>query len=161
MNKNKNVVEIGLFFVVFGVYLFFIYTDMKELIAKLKQQNADIVKHYEANDKDAVLKTLEEIAPVLKELEEKQEAEAPKEGENSAEKTLEDVNKTLEEVKKYADLYVTADSLQKLKEELKTFTDGITEKVSKLEEGLKNLAETEQPSQQQETVTKTEESIRW
>ena len=161
MNKNKNVVEIGLFFVVFGVYLFFIYTDMKELIAKLKQQNADIVKHYEANDKDAVLKTLEEIAPVLKELEEKQEAEASKEEENSAEKTLEDVNKTLEEVKKYADLYVTADSLQKLKEELKTFTDGITEKVSKLEEGLKNLAETEQPSQQQETVTKTEESIRW
>ena len=133
---------------------------MKELIEKLKQQNADIVKHYEANDKDAVLKTLEEIAPVLKELEEKQEAETPKEDEKVA-KTLEEVAKTLEEVKKYADLYVSAENLETLKKELKTFTDGMSEKVTKLEEGLKQLAETEQPSQQQEEVIKTEKSFRW
>lgn len=134
---------------------------MKELIAKLKQQNADIVKHYEANDKDAVLKTLEEIAPVLKELEEKQEAEIPKAEDEKVAKTLEEVTKTLEEVKKYADLYVSAENLETLKKELKTFTDGMSEKVTKLEEGLKQLAETEQPSQQQEEVIKTEKSFRW
>ncbi len=146
---------------VFVLYLFFYHASMKELIEKLKQQNADIVKHYEANDKDAVLKTLEEIVPVLKELEEKQEAETPKAEDEKVAKTLEEVTKTLEEVKKYADLYVSAENLETLKKELKTFTDGMSEKVTKLEEGLKQLAETEQPSQQQEEVTKTKNNLRW
>ena len=142
------------------MFLFLLNIVMKELIAKIKQYNADIVKHYAANDKDAVLKTLEDIAPVLKELEE-QQPETPSETENKVEKTLEEVTKTLEEVKKYADLYVSAENLQALKEELKNFTDGISEKISKLEQSVQAVTESEGDSQQQEEVQKTNNQKRW
>lgn len=136
---------------------------MKELIAKLKQHNADILKHYEADDKEAVLKTLEEIAPVLKELEENWSQDPATDETKESEELMDEVKKTLEEVKKYADLYVSAENLEALKKELKGFIDWMNDKVSKLEESVAVIAKIETPSQQQddEEIIKTKSKKRW
>ncbi len=168
------------------MYLYFNTSEvMKELIAKIKQHNANIVKHYEADDKEAVLKELEELEPVIEEAEkeaDKEEVETTEDSseekaenetaeneetapdEEKAEETTEEkVEKCLAEVKKFADLYVSNDSLQWLLKELTESIKIISWKVEKLEEKVDAVAEAEGESQQQEeSVEKTEkDSFQW
>ena len=56
---------------------------------------------------------------------------------------------------------MSAENLQALKEELKNFTDGISEKISKLEQSVQAVTESEEGSQQQEEVQKTNNQKRW
>ena len=103
------------------------------------------------------MKISEQIAEVYKELEtEVDETDSKKEEVEKTADTVEEVKKTVnamqEQITKYADLFVSADSIAGLKEDLKSLFE---EKVKKLEERVETLEGLSPSSNQQQDVNKS------
>lgn len=139
------------------MYLFFILQNMKEKIAKLADLNSQLITKIQEDNKEEVLKISEQIAEVYKELEsEVDETDSKKEEVEKTADTVEEVKKTVnamqEQITKYADLFVSADSIAGLKEDLKSIFE---EKVKKLEERVETLEGLSPSSNQQQDVNKS------
>ena len=139
------------------MYLFFILQNMKEKIAKLADLNSQLITKIQEDNKEEVLKISEQIAEVYKELEtEVDETDSKKEEVEKTVDTVEEVKKTVnamqEQITKYADLFVSADSIAGLKEDLKSLFE---EKVKKLEERVETLEGLSPSSNQQQDVNKS------
>lgn len=139
------------------MYLFFILQNMKEKIAKLANLNSQLITKIQEDNKEEVLKISEQIAEVYKELEtEVDETDSKKEEVEKTADTVEEVKKTVnamqEQITKYADLFVSADSIAGLKEDLKSLFE---EKVKKLEERVETLEGLSPSSNQQQDVNKS------
>jgi len=139
------------------MYLFFILQNMKEKIAKLADLNSQLITKIQEDNKEEVLKISEQIAEVYKELEtEVDETDSKNEEVEKTANTVEEVKKTVnamqEQITKYADLFVSADSIAGLKEDLKSLFE---EKVKKLEERVETLEGLSPSSNQQQDVNKS------
>ena len=139
------------------MYLFFILQNMKEKIAKLADLNSQLITKIQEDNKEEVLKISEQIAEVYKELEtEVDETDSKKEEVEKTADTVEEVKKTVNamqaQITKYADLFVSADSIAGLKEDLKSLFE---EKVKKLEERVETLEGLSPSSNQQQDVDKS------
>ena len=136
------------------MYLFFILQNMKEKIAKLAALNSQLITKIQEDNKEEVLKISEQIAAVHKELEtEVDETDSKNEEVEKTANTVAEVKKTVnamqEQITKYADLFVSADSIEGLKEDLKSLFE---EKVKKLEERVETLEGLSPSSNQQQDV---------
>nr|DAT01379.1 MAG TPA: nucleoporin [Caudoviricetes sp.] len=139
------------------MYLFFILQNMKEKIAKLAALNSQLITKIQEDNKEEVLKISEQIAEVHKELEtEVDETDSKNEEVEKTANTVAEVKKTVnamqEQITKYADLFVSADSIEGLKEDLKSLFE---EKVKKLEERVETLEGLSPSSNQQQDVNKS------
>lgn len=139
------------------MYLFFILRNMKEKIAKLAALNSQLITKIQEDNKEEVLKISEQIAGVHKELEtEVDETDSKNEEVKKTANTVAEVKKTVnamqEQITKYADLFVSADSIEGLKEDLKSLFE---EKVKKLEERVETLEGLSPSSNQQQDVNKS------
>ena len=139
------------------MYLFFILQHMKEKIAKLAALNSQLITKIQEDNKEEVLKISEQIAEVYKELEtEVDETDSKNEEVEKTANTVAEVKKTVnamqEQITKYADLFVSADSIAGLKEDLKSLFE---EKIKKLEERVETLEGLSPASNQQQDVNKS------
>ena len=139
------------------MYLFFILQNMKEKIAKLAALNSQLITKIQEDNKEEVLKISEQIAEVHKELEtEVDETDSKNEEVEKTANTVAEVKKTVnamqEQINKYADLFVAADTVEQLKEDLKTL---FAEQVKKLEERVETLEGLSPASNQQQDVNKS------
>lgn len=139
------------------MYLFFILQNMKEKIAKLAALNSQLITKIQEDNKEEVLKISEQIAEVHKELEtEVDETDSKNEEVEKTANTVAEVKKTVnamqEQITKYADLFVSADSIEGLKEDLKSLFE---EKVKKLEGRVETLEGLSPSSNQQQDVNKS------
>ncbi len=130
---------------------------MKEKIAKLAALNSQLITKIQEDNKEEVLKISEQIAEVHKELEtEVDETDSKNEEVEKTANTIAEVKKTVnamqEQITKYADLFVSADSIEGLKEDLKSLFE---EKVKKLEERVETLEGLSPSSNQQQDVNKS------
>lgn len=130
---------------------------MKEKIAKLAALNSQLITKIQEDNKEDVLKISEQIAEVYKELEtEVDETDSKNEEVEKTANTVAEVKKTVnamqEQITKYADLFVSADSIAGLKEDLKSLFE---EKVKKLEERVETLEGLSPASNQQQDVNKS------
>ena len=130
---------------------------MKEKIAKLAALNSQLITKIQEDNKEEVLKISEQIAGVHKELEtEVDETDSKNEEVEKTANTVAEVKKTVnamqEQITKYADLFVSADSIEGLKEDLKSLFE---EKVKKLEERVETLEGLSPSSNQQQDVNKS------
>lgn len=130
---------------------------MKEKIAKLAALNSQLITKIQEDNKEDVLKISEQIAEVYKELEtEVDETDSKNEEVEKTANTVAEVKKTVnamqEQITKYADLFVSADSIAGLKEDLKSLFE---EKVKKLEERVETLEGLSPSSNQQQDVNKS------
>ena len=130
---------------------------MKEKIAKLAALNSQLITKIQEDNKEEVLKISEQIAEVYKELEtEVDETDSKNEEVEKTANTVAEVKKTVnamqEQITKYADLFVSADSIAGLKEDLKSLFE---EKVKKLEERVETLEGLSPASNQQQDVNKS------
>lgn len=129
---------------------------MKEKIAKLAALNSQLITKIQEDNKEEVLKISEQIAEVHKELEtEVDETDSKNEEVEKTANTVAEVKKTVnamqEQITKYADLFVSANSIEGLKEDLKSLFE---EKVKKLEERVETLEGLSPASNQQQDVNK-------
>lgn len=126
---------------------------MKKKIAKLAALNSQLITKIQEDNKEEVLKLSEQIAEVYKELE--TEASENKEVEKTTDAVAE-VKKTVdaiqEQITKYADLFVSAQNIEDLKEDLKSLFE---EQVKKLEERVGTLENLSPASNQQQDVNKS------
>ncbi len=130
---------------------------MKEKIAKLAALNSQLITKIQEDNKEEVLKISEQIAEVYKELEtEVDETDSKNEEVEKTANTVAEVKKTVnamqEQITKYADLFVSADSIAGLKEDLKSLFE---EKIKKLEERVETLEGLSPASNQQQDVNKS------
>ena len=130
---------------------------MKEKIAKLAALNSQLITKIQEDNKEEVLKISEQIAEVYKELEtEVDETDSKNEEVEKTANTVAEVKKTVnamqEQITKYADLFVSADSIAGLKEDLKSLFE---EKVKKLEGRVETLEGLSPASNQQQDVNKS------
>ena len=130
---------------------------MKEKIAKLAALNSQLITKIQEDNKEEVLKISEQIAEVYKELEtEVDETDSKNEEVEKTANTVAEVKKTVnamqEQITKYADLFVSADSIEGLKEDLRSLCE---ETVKKLEGRVETLEGLSPASNQQQDVNKS------
>lgn len=134
---------------------------MKEKIAKLADLNTQLITKLQEDNKEEVLKLSEQIAEVHKELEAEVEEDASnKEDVAKTADAVAEVKKTIdgiqEQIKKYADLFISAENIKELKEDIKSLFE---QQIQKLEERVGSLEGVSPSSNQQKDIEKSADDI--